>query len=325
MIPLALKPLSIFLIIVVLLFTESYGHPSWGIAVDEEGNLYFADVLHYDGTIWRLSKDGQLQAWIKDQHSHFIQLDKQGRVWGVDYEYLSSTDEWESTLWWADNHGKRKIVIAPTKVFEEFFGNSFLVDESGTIYFETSGQVYKRKGSKVRALKHLPLKRVMSMNWGPGSNIYLADNNEAGGSIFRMDTLGNMELITTDIILKNPPSPAFEQEQLMIMLGLWVDQKEDIYVTEIAGRRVVRIDNNGKKQPFFQSEGRWFPVGITSRKDTFYIMEVAYIPSKGHLGPRIIEYYEGKSRVLINISDWTQRNVSESLKPPKSPGMNMLK
>ena len=52
-----------FILTFLVLIAANYysllmAHPSWGIVVDSEENIYFADIFHNGrGSIWKLRKD----------------------------------------------------------------------------------------------------------------------------------------------------------------------------------------------------------------------------------------------------------------------------
>jgi len=55
-------------------------HPPWGIVIDKEGNIYFPDILRDEGSIWKLDNKGNIHQLIKDIHAHNVDLDSEGNI-----------------------------------------------------------------------------------------------------------------------------------------------------------------------------------------------------------------------------------------------------
>ncbi|MEL7534510.1 MAG: hypothetical protein AAFN10_24600, partial [Bacteroidota bacterium] len=67
--------------LVFLLPVIGLAHPSWGIVAAPNGDLYFVDVLHHDGSLWKLSPNGDCSLVLRDFHAHDLQIDAQGNLW----------------------------------------------------------------------------------------------------------------------------------------------------------------------------------------------------------------------------------------------------
>ena len=59
---------------------RAMAHPAWGIVIDGEGRVVFADVG--SNAIWRVERDGRLTAVARNVHSHALWLDGEGRLNG---------------------------------------------------------------------------------------------------------------------------------------------------------------------------------------------------------------------------------------------------
>ena len=130
---------SFCLLIGLFSFCYINAHPSWGIVVDQKGNIIFSDLEH----IWQITPDGKLEKRVANRHTHELYLDAEGKLWGTDSEYLSATDEWRNQLWYQQG-AELKEAIPWVKGFEEFGGSNFVVQSDGTIIFPYQNQLYQR-------------------------------------------------------------------------------------------------------------------------------------------------------------------------------------
>ena len=64
--------------IVVAAAGEVIAHPTWGIAVDKSGNVYFSDLT----TVWKIDAAGKLSVFRPkgEGHVHEISVDDDGKV-----------------------------------------------------------------------------------------------------------------------------------------------------------------------------------------------------------------------------------------------------
>ncbi|MCB0793458.1 MAG: hypothetical protein KDB88_01875, partial [Flavobacteriales bacterium] len=74
--------LALFLLFSVLSSTQAmYAHPAWGIVVDDQGIIYFADIsgTHF-GKVWRLDLSGKAVVVLDHFHAHNVSLDADGNL-----------------------------------------------------------------------------------------------------------------------------------------------------------------------------------------------------------------------------------------------------
>ncbi len=89
----------------VLLADSVSAHPAWGIVVDRHNQIFFSDIE----TIWKIDAQGKLtifRAGVRGRHTHEINLDEDGNLYGVDNDYEPTTGRWISALWKITPDGK---------------------------------------------------------------------------------------------------------------------------------------------------------------------------------------------------------------------------
>src|SRR5688500_3265046 len=63
-------------------------HAGWGIVVDRQGQIYFSDIP--TNTIWRITREGKLEAFLSNKHSHALVLGEDGSVYGTHEHQLTA-------------------------------------------------------------------------------------------------------------------------------------------------------------------------------------------------------------------------------------------
>lgn len=71
-------------------------HPPWGIAVDDRGQVHFADIDHGNHT-WRIDA-GKLTSIVSGRHSHDLRLDRDGNLFVAEVTCIPDGERWESRL-----------------------------------------------------------------------------------------------------------------------------------------------------------------------------------------------------------------------------------
>ena len=103
----------IFITLCMLLAVEARAHPPWGISVDRQGRIYFSDLE----TIWKIDTKGKLSVFregVGGRHTHELNLDEGGNLYGEDLSYDPSTQRYTSALWKMTPAGGFAYILAPT-------------------------------------------------------------------------------------------------------------------------------------------------------------------------------------------------------------------
>lgn len=316
--------LMLFLSATFIFFTRpSAAHPAYGLLVTPHQEVYFSDVLHGLGTIWRIDHHGKLSQVLTGEHSHFLFLDQQGMIWGTNHEYLPATDKNRNTLWrWHPLMGKQ-IIITPTYDPRVFSGVNFVVDSDQHIYFNTDNVLYVRSAAgSTRQLHPHRFGRIISLQMDDQERIYIVDNNAEQGSIFRLDTNGDLERVADHLLDDNPPDPPFPEPRFNMLFAAFVDSLGHIYVANSGSRRVTAIDAEGNKRHIYHSQAPWYPVAYAHRDGIAYVMEAGFIAGRGNIGPRIVRIRDGNREVIADTESFKaeQQNPQQPADPPPGRG-----
>jgi sugar lactone lactonase YvrE len=284
-------------------------HPSWGIAIDTKGTIYFADILHNGiGTIWKIDPAGQVSELLTDFHAHDLQMDAEGNLWVAEDRWIQGVIEGEGqqTLLKITPEGKKQTIIF-TEDRDEFFGGSFALGPDSSVYFPLHKRIWKKafNGNTSLLIDH-QFERIVTLYTDEHFNLWITDKGHKQGTLYKWNKdIGLVEYVTA-LLPTDPDAPIFEEERFQLLYGITSDKEGFIYVTESADRSVRKINQDSRHSVFYTSEETWYPAGIAFHEGNAYIMEVGY--ERGHEGPRIISINpEGELEMLFDYEAYQKR------------------
>jgi sugar lactone lactonase YvrE len=240
-------------------------HPGTGIVEDAQGNIYYTDLEQ----VWRLAPDGGRTIAVPRVHTHELHLDSAGNLYGEHTWYEGeATNRWGYRVWRRTPDGRIGNVVPPTAGFRTDY--SFVRDSSGNMYSaDPQGHVVRRRpdGSKVR-LSERAFGDVRSMTASPDGIVHLI----AGGALWRIEPDGAAREIASGLSEQVESQP-FVDERHRIM-GLWSDDKGNVYAAIFGGRKVKRIDPQGRVTVAARSTFPWSPSGgLVARDGRLWLLE----------------------------------------------------
>ncbi len=144
---------------------KAQAHPAWGIAVDPQGQVYFSDLK----TIWKIDAQGRLSVLRAegDRHTHDLNIDEAGNLYGADNSYDPATQRFFSATWKMTPAGGFSYLLEPTD--KPPVGTSIWRDRDGNMYHITN---YHER-------ELLVLKRT------PGGNVTVLVGNSSAAREYR--------------------------------------------------------------------------------------------------------------------------------------------
>lgn len=272
-------------------------HPSWGIVVDKHRNIYFADIMHYErGSVWKLSNTGELTLLFKDFHAHNVSLDKNGNL------VTAHGEMDEHTMLRVNQSGTIDTLYHATN-YLDFNGGNCTYSPKEEIIFGAGKHLWRinEKGAKERISKHKFgwNQTVYADRYG---NYYAPDIGDGKGKLIKIDSHGEATIIAENLITKSE-RPYDKHGDILMGVTEGCDGK--IYIAELAGQRIIRINKNSS-ETFYRSEGDWIPSGIDFFAGDAYILE--YKQKNGNAGPRIIKVDESGKKTIIFDYDSFEKN-----------------
>ncbi len=293
-----MRSLNFVISIVLICYNPVIAHPSWGIVVDQNNNIYFPDIAHNDGTIWKLTPEGELIQILDHCHAHNIVLDPQGNI-------ITANGE--------GNHAMIKIypngtvdTLYQTRNIDKFFGGNCTWSEKyGIIYGQKSKQLLYTidANGNQKPLCNYKFVWNQALYVDSDQNVYATDIGIENGALIKIDTSGIATIIARDLISKLDRPKVKHND---ILLGITKDQEGNIYVVETAGKRIIKISKDLKTENFYQSKSNWFPCAITFSNGDAFIMEYRH-GAKGIKGPRILKINNnGNKEVLLDYDSFVK-------------------
>lgn len=310
------------LLSLVFIFTALFlqAHPPWGIVVDKHRNIYFPDLSHNGrGSVWKLSNDGKLTLLLKDFHAHNVSLDENGNL-------ITAHGEENHTMIRLNKDGSMDTLIHSLDL-NIFFGGNCTYTPKGEILFGLKKHIWRitKEGGK---------EKVSDFEFGWNQAIYADDEGNyygpdignGKGKLIKITPNGEASVLADNLITKLPRGYDRHND---VLLGITKGCEGNMYIGDLAGRRIVKILDSGKVETFYTSEQDWSPTAIDFFAGDAYILE--YKTSNGLGGPRIVKIAEstGKREVLLDYDKRMQEDVRqnennmERTGSPKEEGVNL--
>jgi hypothetical protein len=269
----------------LILAAETSAHPAWGVAVDTQGQVYFSDLE----TIWKIDARGRLsvfRAGVSGRHTHELNVDEAGNLYGEDLSYVPATERYIAALWKMTPAGAFSYVLAPTddapkgvSIWRARDGSTYSSLRRDTapgvlllIKRSPDGNTVTLLGDKdaaARARQIVPY-GVGGMAFGADGTLYFAD----GASVLKATPGGAVSPLARDIPAEGgagggDPAAASGTR----ILGLAVDARGDVLAADHDGRRVIRITPRGEVSTLARTEQPWIPTGVAARGSDIFILE----------------------------------------------------
>lgn len=310
--------------LLVLAAAEAAAHPSWGIAVDREGQVYFSDLK----TVWKIDARGGLSVLRAegDRHTHDLNTDEAGNLYGADNSYDPATQRFFSAVWKMTPAGAFSYLLPLTENPPK--GTSIWRDREGSTYHVTH-----HPGRELLVLKRTPAGEVVAlvggreaasgyrqgvpysaggMAFGPDGSLYFTH----GANVSRLTPDGGLKPLARDVAAAGTSERAAGGSQLF---GIAVDARGNAYVADYGNKRVLKIAPDGGSGSVLSSEAPWHPTGVAVRGADVYILELGHTPAHQPLGTRVRRLSaEGAVKVLATIG--AEKAAADSAPAVGTPG-----
>ena len=128
--------MTVLIVVGMCVFTpcQVQAHPAWGLAVDRQGQVYFSDLER----VWKIDTQGRLsifRAGVSGRHTHDLNLDEAGNLYGADNSYEPATQRFFSSIWKMTPASDFSYLLAPSD--NPPVGTSIWRDRAGNMYHAT--------------------------------------------------------------------------------------------------------------------------------------------------------------------------------------------
>lgn len=295
-----------------LLAAEVQAHPSWGIAVDNQGQVYFSDLE----TIWKIDARGVLSVFRAkgDRHIHDLNIDEAGNIYGADNSYEPSTKRFFSAIWKMTPAGSFSYLLSPTVDPPE--GTSIWKDRDGNTYHATNypgsellvlkrspdGNLTVLVGSSnaVREYRQGVPYSVGGMAFGPDGSLYFSH----GANVSRLMPNGAVTPLARNLMVEKASANTAGGSSPTKFLGIAVDAQGNALVADYGNGRVLKIAPGGQTSTILRAEESWYPTGVTLRGGELFILEIGHTPSYAPIGTRVRKLLpDGRILTLATVGE----------------------
>lgn len=256
-------------------------HEGWGIVVDRQGQIYFSDIP--TNTIWRITREGKLEAFLSNKHSHALVLGEDGSIYGTQEHHAAAV----GSVWRIAPDGSFSNVFTPAPDFPLNL-HPFIIDHDGNIY-STNSISFPNQSDKVMLLRSTPdgnvtvlagsargyrdgrgseaqFSGIDGMAWAADGSLYVTD----GVRVRRI----TMDGVVTTLGKGTLTIPSYGED----LMGLAVSPSGSVYVADYSQRRVLQLMPDGNTRTISETGLFWSPTGIAIVGDDLYVLEHLRMP-----------------------------------------------
>jgi hypothetical protein len=300
----------------ILLIAKAQAHPAWGIVVDRQSEVYFSDLK----TIWKIDAQGRLSVFraADDRHTHELNIDEAGNVYGVDDFYRPATQRFFDAIWKMTPAGDFSYVFAPTEnppkglsIWRDRDGNMYSVEQNNHVKRETL-LLKRTPGGKVSVLagssyghadgkgSQAKFGSIVGMAFGPDGSLYLTDS----ASVRTVTMDGMVTTLARNIMVESASGNQEGGASPTTWFGIAVGVQGNAFVADHGNRRILKIAPDGQMSTLIRSEESWFPTGVAVRGGELYILEESHTPASRPLGTRVRKLFpDGRVTVLATVGE----------------------
>jgi sugar lactone lactonase YvrE len=251
---------------------DAPGHPSSGIVVDAQGQVYFQDAT--GRAIWKIDSQGRLSKYFDRMGGHWMALDAEGHFARGKIPYFERI---------TPDGAKPVLVVADG-------GSPIVVNRDGNLYYlcgfsrteptHPGGPLIGRISPEGKLSVLAPglndtvekLGGITGLAAGPDGFLYAA----CPSALLEIATDGTATVLVQPVAVAdcdedfpdgNPNFP------LPALRGLAVDAGGTVYAAATGCHRVVRITRDGRVDVVLKAERPWSPTGVAVHDGDVYVLE----------------------------------------------------
>jgi sugar lactone lactonase YvrE len=277
-------------------------HPSSGIVVDQQGQVFFQDIV--GGAIWKIDTQGNLTKYYDRLGGNWMALDSDGSFEHADLTLVKriTPSGAKPTLLVAD--GGAPIVVHPHGNL--YYGHTFLGGPEvsfGLTRIAADGKQTLFARDLKDALEKMD-DGVFGLAVGLNGSIYVS----TWDAVLKVDKDGRLTTVVRTVVVNDcdeDPADHKASNRLPCLRGLAVDARGTVYAAATSCHRVLKIAPDGRVESVLRAERPWSPTGVAVHGGAVYVLEYTNAnggPDEGWL-PRVRRLEpDGRVATLATIS-----------------------
>lgn len=300
--------ITAILALTVFLSDSAAAHPAWGITVDQQGQVYFSDLIN----VWKIDAQGRVSLFRAGKdHTHDLNLDEAGNLYGAENSYDPATQRYYGAVWKMTPAGDFSYLLPPTEhppngtsIWKDRDGSTYLVTYSSehdllVLKRTADGTVTPLVGGSdaARAFRQSVPYNLGGMALAPDGTLYFVH----GANVSKLTTNGALTPLVRDVVLENASSKPAETTSL---LGLAIEPQGNVFVADHGNRCILKIAPGGELATLIRAEDGWFPTGVAAKGGDLYMLEESHTPAYQPLGTRVRKLSsDGRLTVLATVAE----------------------
>lgn len=262
-----MNKILIVLPILILSALSVSSHPGVGIVMDSKGNIFYTDLKH----VWKIDTRGIRTKAVSNVHTHELHIDSNDNLYGEHLWYEGeTTDKWGHYVWKKSSDGMVEKVIPDKEGFLSDY--SFVRNHEEKMFWADRGEkcqhLMTKNKNEIEKLTGECFADIRWMTVSEKGNIYLVDKFD-----IKRVTPDAKVTVMAEKINERTFSQATVPDPHMVM-GLWTDRNENVYVAIFGGRMVKKITPDKKISVVAETSMRWSPTGgLTAANGDFWLLE----------------------------------------------------
>jgi len=286
-------------------FTAS-AHPSSGIVVDKQGNVFFSDL---DRGVLKIDARGKVTTIFPKEGGHWLALDTKGSFSKVDFEKSPHWPRWF----------KRRTPAGVRPALISDGGSPLVVAPDGNLYYVCNDERMIPGGLSIARLTpdgketllnpgfrltSEELGGIKGLTFGPDGSLYASYPR----AVLKFTLDGKVTFLLNPVVVadceKQPPV-----DDAPFLRGLAVDANGVVYAAATGCRSVIKILPDGHVETVLKAEAPWSPTGVALKGGDLFVLEYTVINDEAHdYLPRVRKLgHDGRVTTLTRFAPRVRR------------------
>jgi sugar lactone lactonase YvrE len=255
-------------------------HPSSGIVVDEQGDVFFSDL---DRGVLEIDAQGTVTTIFPKEGGHWLALDTSGSFSKVDFERSPHWPRWF----------KRRTAVGVRPALISDGGSPLLVAPDGNLYYVCNDERMIPGGLVIGrltpdgketllnfAFRHTSdeLGGIKGLAIGPDGSLYTSYPK----ALLKFALDGKVTTVLNPVVVADCDKDASSGGDAPFLRGLAIDADGSAYAAATGCRCVIKIAPDGHVETILKAQAPWSPAGVALGNRDVYVLEYDVINDEAH-------------------------------------------